>query len=43
MSKEDFQKMLFTAFNRLSKENKVNFYEMIIPLIEADENNVSIS
>ena len=42
MSKEDFKKMLFTAFGRISTEKKEKVYEMIIPLVQTCEKNVSI-
>ena len=42
MSKEDFKKMLFTAFGRIPNEKKEQVYKMIIPLVQVCEINVSI-
>jgi hypothetical protein len=43
MSKEDFKKMLYTAFGRIPNEKKEKIYSMIIPLVQVCDSNVSIA
>lgn len=43
MNKEDFKKMLFTAFARMDLEMKQQIFDLIIPIIQVDEHDVSIA